>query len=87
MELLIADLAGVLRGKRIRRKEFEKTFTDGFSLPGGAVLLNTLGDVVPDIPWSGDDGDPDANASIVPGSLSAVPWAQRPQPHLSARWA
>jgi glutamine synthetase len=78
MELLIADLAGVLRGKRIRRKEFEKTFTDGFTMPGGAVLLDTLGDVIPDIPWSGDDGDPDADALVVPGSLSAVPWAQRP---------
>ena len=39
MELLIADLPGVLRGKRIRRKDFEKTFADGFCLPGSAVLL------------------------------------------------
>lgn len=78
MELLIADLPGVLRGKRIRSKEFEKTFKDGFCLPGGTVLLDTLGDVISGIPWSDADGDPDINAYIVPGSLAPVPWAQRP---------
>ncbi len=78
MELLIADLPGVLRGKRIRGAEFEKTLRDGFCLPGGTVLLDTLGDVVDGIPWSDSDGDPDINASVVPGSLAPVPWAQRP---------
>jgi len=78
MELLIADLPGVLRSKRIRRAEFAKIFKDGFCLPGGTVLLDTLGDVVEGIPWSSIDGDPDANARIVPGSLAPVPWTQRP---------
>jgi len=78
MELLIADLPGVLRGKRIRGMEFEKTMRDGFCLPGGTVLLDTLGDVVDGIPWSDRDGDPDINASVVPGSMSPVPWAKRP---------
>ena len=78
MELLIADLQGVMRGKRIRRADFEKTFTEGFSLPGGAVLLDTTGDVVEGIPWAADDGDPDAPARIVPGSLAPVPWANMP---------
>jgi glutamine synthetase len=78
MELLVADLQGVLRGKRIRRQDFEKTFADGFSLPGGAVLLDTTGDVVEGIPWSANDGDPDTPAIVVPGSLSPVPWANSP---------
>ena len=78
MELLIADLPGILRGKRIRRKEFAKTFSDGFCLPGGTVLIASIGDVSDGIPWSADDGDPDINARIVPGSLAPVPWAQRP---------
>jgi glutamine synthetase len=77
LELLIADLPGVLRGKRIRRREFAKTFSDGFTLPGGTVLMDTLGDVVDDIPWSSTDGDPDIEARIVPGSLAPVPWASR----------
>jgi len=78
MELLIADLPGVLRGKRIRKNEFAKTFKDGFCMPGGTVLIDTLGDVVGNIPWSDSDGDPDINASVVPGSLAPVPWAQKP---------
>ncbi|HZD52519.1 MAG TPA: hypothetical protein VE175_05690, partial [Woeseiaceae bacterium] len=78
MELLIADLAGVLRGKRVRGDEFEHVFRDGFCLPGGAVLLDTLGEVVPGIPYTAEDGDPDIFAAIVPGSLAPVPWASRP---------
>ena len=76
MELLITDLPGVFRCKRIRGKEFDKVFTDGFCIPGGAVLLNTLGDTVPGIAWSDDDGDPDALAEVVGGSLAPVPWAR-----------
>ena len=78
MELLIVDLPGVFRGKRIRGREFAKVFSDGFCLPGGTVLTDTLGDTIPGIPWSDHDGDPDLQASIVPGSLAAVPWMKRP---------
>jgi glutamine synthetase len=78
MELLIADLPGVLRGKRIRRHEFEKTLSDGFYLPGGTVLLDTIGDVIPNIPFASWDGDPDIHATVVPGSIAPVPWALKP---------
>lgn len=78
LELLVADLAGVLRGKRVRRDEFEHVFRDGFCLPGGAVLLDTLGEVVSGIRYTAEDGDPDIFTEIVPGSLAPVPWARRP---------
>ena len=78
MELLVADLAGVLRGKRIRANEFEDVFRDGFCLPGGTVLLDTLGEVVSGFPYTAEDGDPDIFANVVPGSLAPVPWAKRP---------
>jgi glutamine synthetase len=78
MELLIADLAGVLRGKRIRGNEFADAFRDGFYLPGGAVLLDTLGEVVSGFPYTAEDGDPDIRAAVVAGSLAPVPWAKRP---------
>ncbi|HUD97087.1 MAG TPA: glutamine synthetase family protein [Woeseiaceae bacterium] len=78
MELTIADLAGVLRGKRIRGDEFRKVFDEGFCIPGGVVLLNSLGDVVSGMAYTADDGDPDIDARIVPGSLASVPWASRP---------
>jgi glutamine synthetase len=78
MELLIADLPGVLRGKRIRASEFAKVFREGFYLSGGTVLVNTLGDTITGMAWSADDGDPDILAKIVGGSLVSVPWAKKP---------
>jgi glutamine synthetase len=78
MELLIADMIGVIRSKRIRTQEFEKVFRKGFYLPGGAVLLDTLGDSVPGMPYSTDDGDPDIRAVIVEGSLAPLPWSNQP---------
>ena len=78
MELLVADLTGILRGKRIRPHDFDNIFRNGFSMPGGTVVLDTTGDCVDGIPWAADDGDPDTAASLVPGSLSPVPWAAKP---------
>jgi glutamine synthetase len=87
LEVLIADVPGVLRGKRVRRHEFARIFSDGFCLPGGTVLLDTLGDVVRGIPWSDHDGDPDINAHIVPGSLAPIPWAQKPSAQAMFRFS
>ena len=78
MEILVADIHGVLRGKRIRSNEFESVFKDGFTMPGGTVLLDILGGAVPDISWSGDDGDPDTDAEIIAESLVPIPWAKKP---------
>ena len=78
MEILIADIHGVLRGKRIRSNEFESVFKDGFTMPGGTVLLDILGGAVPDISWSGDDGDPDTDAEVIAESLVPIPWAKKP---------
>lgn len=78
VDLLITDITGVLRGKRVRHDEFASLYKDGFSFPGGTVLLDTLGDCVPGIQWSSDDGDPDVDASVVRGSLAPVPWARKP---------
>lgn len=79
MEILIPDLLGVLRGKKIQRNEFEKIFSDGFCLPGGIVLLDSLGNAVPEIKnWSAEDGDPDTNALIVPSSIAPIPWSKKP---------
>jgi len=77
IELLVADVNGVLRGKQIRRREFEKTFKDGFAMPGGTVLMDTLGDIVDGIGWASEDGDPDLPAEVVPARLVDVPWARR----------
>ena len=64
IELLVADVNGVLRGKQIQRRDFEKTFADGFAMPGGTVLLDSQGNTVDGIGWAAEDGDPDLPATV-----------------------
>lgn len=78
MELLIADMHGFLKGKRIQRQDFEKVCKEPFAFCGGVVMLTALGETVPGIPYGEDDGDPDIPASLVAGSIVPVPWSKRP---------
>jgi len=77
MELLVPDLLGIFRGKRIRSTSFEKTCDDGFWFCAGTLLMSTLGEVLPGMVGDGD-GDPDIPCRLVPGSIAPVPWAARP---------
>ena len=77
MEVLVPDINGVLKGKRVRAKDFEKTCTEPFFFCGGTVLLDVLGEVAAGLPGY-DDGDPDAVSSVVAGSIAPVPWSNRP---------
>ncbi len=78
MELLIADMHGILKGKRIQARDFRKSCKDGFWFCGGTVMLTALGQTVSGIPWGEDDGDPDIPCRLVPGSIAPVPWAEKP---------
>ena len=78
MELLIPDLNGILKGKRVRRDDFEKVIEDGFFFCAGATLLTALGETVAGIPFGEEDGDPDVIAELVPGSIAPIPWSERP---------
>jgi glutamine synthetase len=77
MEVLIPDILGILKGKRVRRQDFEKTCSEPFWFCAGTVTLSALGEVLPGLPGAGD-GDPDLPCRVVPGSLAPVPWAGRP---------
>ena len=77
MELLVPDILGILRGKRIRRSSFEKSCDEEFWFCAGTLLMSALGDVLPGMIGDGD-GDPDIPCRLVPGSIAPVPWANRP---------
>lgn len=78
MELLLPDLSGILKGKRIRPDDYEKICKDGFFFCAGTTLLTTLSETVAGIPFGEADGDPDVPCRIVPGSIAPVPWARKP---------
>ncbi len=78
MEVLVPDMHGILRGKRIQRRDFDKACDDSFWFCGGTVLLTSLGDVVDGMPYGATDGDPDIPCRLVPGTIAPVPWSSRP---------
>ncbi len=78
LELLQPDMNGVLRGKRVGREDFAKAYEPGVNFCAATTMLDTKGQTFAGIDEGGRDGDPDALARAVPGSLARVPWAARP---------
>lgn len=78
IELLVPDIHGILKGKRIRKHDFDKVCEDGFFFCGGVPMLSALGETITGMPYTETDGDPDVPAELVPGSIVPVPWAKRP---------
>lgn len=78
VELLVPDLNGILRGKRLRRRELPGFWRAGQSAPATLVLLDSRGALVDTIPQGSADGDPDVWCRPVPGSLAPVPWSRSP---------
>ncbi|MFQ3229482.1 glutamine synthetase family protein [Reinekea sp.] len=74
IELLISDLNGVVRGKRIERDLLEKVFTKGFYLPGSVMALDATGTTVEESGIGMDVGDRDRLCKPIPGTLTLVPW-------------
>ncbi len=78
VEVLFPDLNGILRGKRLRRREVAGFFRAGQSCPATMVLLDSRGSLLDGIRQGSDDGDPDVWCRPVPGTLAPVPWSATP---------
>ncbi|MDR5867637.1 glutamine synthetase family protein [Halomonas koreensis] len=74
VDLLISDLNGVLRGKRIPRDNLEKAYRDGVNLPASVFALDILGNTVEETGLGLDSGDGDRVCRPVPGTLMPSPW-------------
>lgn len=74
VELLVSDLNGVTRGKRIERDLLEKVYSEGFNLPGSVMALDATGTTVEETGMGADVGDPDYVCLPIPGTLAPVPW-------------
>ena len=46
VDILIPDLAGILRGKRLTRDTLAKLYSEGIRMPGGVFALEATGDSV-----------------------------------------
>ncbi|MGQ7247660.1 glutamine synthetase family protein [Halomonas sp. V046] len=74
VDLLLSDLNGVLRGKRIPRGNLEKAYQNGINLPGSVFALDITGNTVEATGLGLDIGDRDQVCRPIPGSLMPTPW-------------
>jgi glutamine synthetase len=78
LEILMPDMNGILRAKRIHRREFEALYSG--SLKGNVcmALLTTMGEYHDEVDADLVAGDPDQQLFPVPGTLVPVPWLASP---------
>ena len=74
IDLLIADLNGVLRGKRIQTSALEKVFQEGLLLPASVFAGDITGATVEETGLGISQGDSDRVCHPIPGTLSKSPW-------------
>ena len=74
IELLLPDLNGVMRGKRIGRDGLLRVLEKGVMMPGSVFALDCTGANVDKTGLVWEDGDADRVCRPVPGTLAAVPW-------------
>ncbi|KAA0017274.1 glutamine synthetase [Salinicola corii] len=74
IDLLLSDLNGVMRGKRIPRGNLEKVYRDGVSLPGSVFALDITGNTVEETGLGLETGDGDQICRSIPGTLMPTPW-------------
>ncbi|HEX7801191.1 MAG TPA: glutamine synthetase family protein [Pseudoxanthomonas sp.] len=82
VDLLLPDMNGLLRGKRITRDALEKVYADGVCLPMSLIATDITGNTVEETGLGYDIGDEDRICRPVAGSLRPVPWSPRPMAQL-----
>ena len=82
VDLLLPDMNGLLRGKRITRDALEKVYANGVCLPMSLIATDITGNTVEETGLGYDIGDEDRICRPVPGSLRAIPWQERPMAQL-----
>jgi glutamine synthetase len=74
VDLLLPDMNGVLRGKRVTRDALEKVYANGVSLPMSLIATDITGNTVEETGLGYAIGDEDRTCRPVPGSLRPIPW-------------
>ena len=74
IDLLLHDLNGVDRGKRVDVGSAAGTFATGLLLPGSMFAIDVAGHTVQETGFGFDEGDADRPCLPVDGTLVHVPW-------------
>ncbi len=82
IDLILPDLNGLLRGKRITRDALGKIYESGVCLPMSLIATDITGNTVEETGLGYAIGDEDRICRPVPGSLRSVPWQKKPMAQL-----
>jgi glutamine synthetase len=82
IDLLLPDMNGLLRGKRIARSALEKVYKNGVCLPMSLIATDITGNTVEETGLGYDIGDEDRVCKPVAGTLQPIPWQSRPMAQL-----
>lgn len=74
VEAFIIDLCGNAVGKRFPASHLEKIYTGQSQLCAATYLLDVTGNSADPLGYGFSDGDPDADAYPVSGTLKPIPW-------------
>lgn len=74
VDVLLADLCGIPRGKRVTIDELEQVYRGGFLLPGSMFAIDVQGGTIQETHLGFDEGDADRACMPIPGTLLPVPW-------------
>jgi glutamine synthetase len=74
IEVFFTSMAGVPRGKRLRRHEIQAVYDYGRFLPGSILVVDVTGADCEETGLVWEDGDADRRARPVPGTLKPAPW-------------
>jgi len=82
IDLLLPDMNGLLRGKRIAAKALQKVYRDGVCLPMSLLATDITGNTVEETGLGYAIGDEDRVCRPIPGSLRPMPWQSSPMAQL-----
>ena len=73
-DLLIADMNGVFRGKRVSREKLLKICWDGMYLPASVFAMDVNGETMEETGLGISSGDSDRLCKGIPDTLKSSPW-------------
>lgn len=76
-DLLISDLNGIARGKRVEQCAVKKIYQEGINLPASIFAMNILGETVEACGLGIDIGEPDMVCKPVANTLHLASWHKR----------
>lgn len=86
VDLLLLDIPGKFYGKRYAIEAIEKIADAGLKFPKGMPLMSVIGEAVDALGHGLEDGDPDAEIELIPGTLQRVSWESEPRAQVMVRY-